>query len=155
MFKSQLEDRERAPNGSLQELGQHIEQLVKKAYPGVDANTIDILARDNFIKALRSPAFQMKLKEYEPQSLSQAVAKAMKLETLFKSFERQKEASKPRLARSAQPEEKQNKNNRSKSRDTRQLNARTSNAYNANEQKQTPPWKKRTLQHNKAKKITT
>jgi len=88
----------------------------------------------------------MKLKEYEPQSLSQAVAKAMKLETLFKSFERQKEASKPRLARSAQPEEKQNKSNRSKSRDTGQFNARTSNTYNksdnaVNEQKQTPPWK--------------
>ena len=146
MFKSQLEDRERNPNEGLQELAQHIEQLVKKAYPGVDANTIDILARDSFIKSLKSPAFQMKLKEYEPQSLSQAVVKAMKLETLYKSFEKQKEATKPRLARSTQPSEKQDRNDKGKSNGNRQFNARTSSSYNRSDnaatgQRPSPPWR--------------
>ena len=150
MFKSQLEDRERGPNEGLQELAQHIAQLTKKAYPGLDSCTVVLLARDFFIKSLKSPGFQMKLKEHEPQSLSQAVAKAMKLETLYKSFERQKDAARLRLARSTQPDERQNRNGNKRPGGSKQYEARPTNNYNednnvSDEPRQNSTWKSRDI----------
>ena len=92
----------------------------------------------------------MKLKEHEPQSLSQAVAKAMKLETLYKSFERQKDAARPRLARSTQPDERQNRNGNNRPGGSKQYEARPTNNYNkdnniGDEPRQNSTWKSRDI----------
>jgi len=149
MFKSQLEDREQGPNESLQELAQHIEELTKKAYPGLDPSTIDILARDCFIKALRSPGFQMKIKEHDPATLSEAIAKAMRLETLYKSFEKQKESSRPKLVRSTQQDERPNRNGNGQTSNNKQFDNKANGSFNKNSDvnstmdgpKRSLPWK--------------
>jgi len=85
----------------------------------------------------------MKVKEHYPASLNQAVAKAMRLETLYKSFEKQKETTRPRLARSTQQDRPNN---------IRQPETRTNNSsYNKNngtnnETRQSPPWKNKDVE---------
>ena len=100
-FRVEIRYRKRRSNESLQELAQDIERLVRLAYPGADQNIIEVLGRDAFIDSLSNPALEYKVREKEPQSLTQAVTLAMKLEVLHKAREVEKEATRPRFARGA------------------------------------------------------
>ena len=98
-FRVELRYRKRKADESLQELAHDVEKLVTLAYPEAGQPTRDILGRDAFIDSLNNPGFEYKVREKAPQTFSDAVTLAMKLEVLYKSREIQKESQKPRFVR--------------------------------------------------------
>ena len=64
LYRLQLRNHDRKPNETLPELGQQICTLVAQAYPGANAEVLDLLGRDHFIDAINDPDTRWRI--YKP-----------------------------------------------------------------------------------------
>lgn len=74
----------RLPNETGQEFGNALRRLVRKAYPSLDDNARDMLARDHFVTHFASGDFRVGLKTAKPKTLESAVNLATEMELLRK-----------------------------------------------------------------------
>lgn len=77
-------ERRRLPNETGQEFGNALRRLVTKAYPSLDDNARDMLARDQFVTHFASGDFRVSLRTAKPKTLESAVHLATEMELLRK-----------------------------------------------------------------------
>jgi hypothetical protein len=81
-YRTELRNRKRKPNESLQTLCLDIRRLTSWAYPSASRETTDILARDNFIESLSADKLAIKIREHNPATLDEAYRLAVHLEAV-------------------------------------------------------------------------
>ena len=84
MYKGILKKKERKENECLQSHAEDIERYTRLAYPGADAGTIDIMARDRFVDSLGNLQMQYWVQQRGPLSLHDAVQVAIHAEACMK-----------------------------------------------------------------------
>lgn len=75
-------ERRRLPNETAQEFGNALRRLVAKAYPTVDDQTRDMLARDQFVTHFTAGDFRISLRAAKPKTLEVAIHLAVEMELL-------------------------------------------------------------------------
>ena len=93
LYRVQLRNRLRRTNESLPELGQHIRQLVSQAYPGANADVLDVLGKDYFIDSIDDPDIRWRIYQTKPENLDGAICTAVEFEA-YKSAEKQRTSGK-------------------------------------------------------------
>lgn len=87
MYRAKLQSRFRNKNETISELATSIMKLTRQAYPKADLRLLDTLAVDYFIDALDDPDIRLRLRQSQPETITQAETLAIRLET-FKSADR-------------------------------------------------------------------
>lgn len=82
LYKSQFTSRRRQPGESTLSLGNAIRSLARKAYPKLDNNTRDEIARDQFIRILDDPKLVLHIRHNLPQTLDDTIRRAMEWEII-------------------------------------------------------------------------
>lgn len=82
LFRSQLRRRKRSAGETLPKLAQDIERLVSRAYPSATRELRDSLACDHFLDALNDPSLHIAVRQGRPESLQQALASAVEIESV-------------------------------------------------------------------------
>ena len=67
------------------ELTDEVEYLARLAYPDAAAETVEVLANDQFIDALPEEEFRLRLRQNKPQTLQQALEQALELESIYQA----------------------------------------------------------------------
>ncbi|MPC58325.1 Gag-Pol polyprotein [Portunus trituberculatus] len=70
---------------SLQALAQDLDGTAHKAYPGAPPDMLNVLVRDQFVDALESVEFKIQVKQAQPKSLAEALARALEFESYVRS----------------------------------------------------------------------
>ena len=97
---AELRNRQRKPNESLQELAQSIKRLTNLAYPEVDRQARDRLARIHFADTIADKDIKIHLFQARPNTLEDAVRVALEAESFY-------EAENARCADSSCPPEQE------------------------------------------------
>ena len=84
-FRAELRARRRRSGESLQRLYQEICRLVALAYPGPSSSLLSIVGRDAFLDALNDPTLRVRILEWEPKDLDEALQLACRFEAYGKS----------------------------------------------------------------------
>ena len=84
-FRAELKARRRRTGESLQSLYQDVCRLLALAYPGPSSNLLGIVGRDAFLDALDDPVLRIRILEWEPKDLDEALQLACRLEAYGKS----------------------------------------------------------------------
>jgi len=84
-FRAELTARRRRPGESLQSLYQDICRLVALAYPGPVSSLLGIVGRDALLDALNDPALRVRILEWEPKGLDEALQLACRFEAYGKT----------------------------------------------------------------------
>ena len=84
-FRAELRARRRRPGESLQSLYQDICRLIALAYPGPSSSLLRIVGRDAFLDALNDPGLRVRILEWEPIDLDEALQLASRFEVYGKS----------------------------------------------------------------------
>ena len=107
-FRAELKARRRRKGESLQSLYQNVCRLLALANPGLSSNLLGIVDRDAFLDALDDPTLRIRILEWEPKDLAEALQLACQLEAYGKSAipvsetvdgERDRELNRGRLIR--------------------------------------------------------
>ncbi|KAK3106230.1 hypothetical protein FSP39_015710 [Pinctada imbricata] len=85
LYRIQLRERRQKASESLPELAQHVRRLTNLAYPTVQADVKETLAKDQFIDALIDSDLRLRIKQARPKSLNDAVRHAVELEAYMKA----------------------------------------------------------------------
>ena len=80
-----LRGRIRRREETLPELAEEIEYLARLAYPEATAETVEVLAKDQFIDALPEEEFRLRLRQNKPTTLQQALEQALELESIYQA----------------------------------------------------------------------
>ena len=89
-YKSEFKFIKRGKDEGLHELANRVRRLVSLAYPNIEAKFRDELARDQFLDALDSREFRLKVRQSRPKSLDEAVDIAAEIETMELAEERRR-----------------------------------------------------------------
>ena len=92
MYRAKLQSRFRQTSESISEFASSIMKLTRQAYPKADLQLLDTLAVDYFIDALEDSDIRLRLRQSQPESITQAETLAIRLET-FKNADRFKHRS--------------------------------------------------------------
>lgn len=84
-YTMEFRGRRRRSNESLQDLGQALMQLVVMAYPGMNREAHDKLARDQFKDALEDGELRSAIFRSRPRNLEESVAAAVETECFLKA----------------------------------------------------------------------
>lgn len=84
--RTSFSSRRRLHNETVREFGISLRRLVMKAYPSVDPNTQDVLAKDHFITHVGNGELRVSLRSAKPRTLEEAINLAAELE-LIRSLE--------------------------------------------------------------------
>ncbi|KAK3090728.1 hypothetical protein FSP39_014127 [Pinctada imbricata] len=82
LYKSQLLSRKREQGESITTLGNAVRSLARKAYPALDAQTRDELARDQLIRALPNQKLVLHIRHHMPKTLDDAMKMAIEWEAI-------------------------------------------------------------------------
>ena len=93
MYRVQLRNGLRQTNESLPELVQHIRQLASQAYPGANADVLDVLGKDYIIDSIDDPDIRWNIYQTKPENLDRAICTAVEFEA-YKSAEKRRTSSK-------------------------------------------------------------
>jgi len=85
-FRAELKARRRQRGESLQNLYQDICRLVALAYPGPSSALLGIVGRDAFLEAIDDQALKVRILEWEPKDLDEALQLASRFEAYGRSF---------------------------------------------------------------------
>ena len=88
-FLVELRHRRQGPKESLQELGQAIRELTDKAYPDIQDESRDRLAKNHFLDAVESRCVREGINRARPRNLDEAIQAAMETEN-FERVEQQR-----------------------------------------------------------------
>ena len=89
MYRAKLQSRYRLKSETISELATSIMKLTRQAYPKAQLSLLDTLAVDYFIDALDDPDIRLRLRQSQPESITQAETLAIRLET-FKAADKVK-----------------------------------------------------------------
>ena len=64
---------------------EEVERLAGLAYPDAAAETVEVLAKDQFIDALSEEDFRLRLRQNKPRTLQQALEQALELESIYQA----------------------------------------------------------------------
>ena len=81
IYKTQLKFKVRNKGKTIPELAPAIKKLVRRAYPGLNKDVIEILAIDNFVDALTDSDIRLPVRELGPKTLAGAERTALRLES--------------------------------------------------------------------------
>ena len=81
MYRAQLQCRFRKQNETISELATSITKLTRQAYPKANTSLLDTLAVDYFIDALDDSDVRLRLRQTQPENITQAETLAIRLET--------------------------------------------------------------------------
>ena len=81
MYRAKLQSRFRQKSETISELASSIMKLTRQAYPKADLQLLDTLAVDYFIDALEDSDIRLRLRQSQPESITQAETLAIRLET--------------------------------------------------------------------------
>lgn len=84
MYRAKLQSRFRQTSESISEFASSIMKLTRQAYPKADLQLLDTLAVDYFIDALEDSDIRLRLRQSQPESITQAETLAIRLETFKK-----------------------------------------------------------------------
>ena len=93
LYKSQLLSRKREHGESITTLGNAIRSLARKAYPALDAQTRDELARDQLIRALPNQKLVLHMRHHMPKTLDDAMKMAIEWEAIESDVSNSRETS--------------------------------------------------------------
>lgn len=79
-FKALLRTRKRKAGETLQTLAEEIWRLVRLAYPGADATTLDSMGRDRFLESLGDMELRHWIYQSKPKSLEEAITTGVEAE---------------------------------------------------------------------------
>jgi hypothetical protein len=82
---AELRNRQRKTDESLQELGQSMRRLTGMAYPEINRENQDRLARIHFVDAIQDKEIRMNLFQARPASLDEAIRVALEVESYLES----------------------------------------------------------------------
>ena len=91
LYRVQLRERRQRATESLPELGQAVRRLINLAYPTAPGDVREILAKDQFIDALKDQEIRIKIKQSRPMNLNSAVQLAVELESYYRTEQKMKE----------------------------------------------------------------
>ena len=91
-FRAELKAKRRHKGESLQSLYRDICRLVALAYPGLSSALLGIVGRDAFLDAVDDPALRLRILEWEPKDLDEALQLASRFEAHGRSFTSKEEA---------------------------------------------------------------
>ena len=80
--RTSFSSRRRLHNESVREFGIALRRLVTKAYPTIDHNTQDVLAKDHFISHVGNGDLRINLRSAKPATLEEAINLAAELELI-------------------------------------------------------------------------
>ena len=80
--RASFSSRRRLHNESVREYGIALRRLVTKAYPTIDINTQDVLAKDHFIAHVGNGDLRINLRSAKPATLEEAINLAAELELI-------------------------------------------------------------------------
>lgn len=89
MYRAKLQSRFRSKTESISELATSIMKLTRQAYPKANTQLLDTLAVDYFIDALDDSDIRLRLRQSQPDTITQAETLAIRLET-FKTADKVK-----------------------------------------------------------------
>lgn len=92
LYRAQLRERKQKAVESLPELGQDVRRLTNLAYPTATVDLKEILAKEQFIDALRDPDMRLRIKQARPVDLNDAVRHAVELQA-FQSADKKMQES--------------------------------------------------------------
>ena len=72
MYRAKLQSRFRQKSETISELASSIMKLTRQAYPKANLQLLDTLAVDYFIDALEDPDIRLRLRQSQPESITQA-----------------------------------------------------------------------------------
>ena len=81
MYRAKLQSRYRLKSETISELATSIMKLTHQAYPKAQLSLLDTLAVDYFIDALDDPDIRLRLRQSQPESITQAETLAIRLES--------------------------------------------------------------------------
>ena len=80
--RANFSSRRRLHNETVREFGIALRRLVTKAYPSIDLNTQDVLAKDHFIAHVGNGDLRISLRSVKPATLEEAINLAAELELI-------------------------------------------------------------------------
>ena len=80
LYRAQLSERKQKALETLSELGQDIRRLTNLAYPTATVDLKEILAKEQFIDAIRDSDTRLRIKQARPTDLNDAVRHAVELQ---------------------------------------------------------------------------
>ena len=86
LYRAQLRERKQKALETIPELGQDIRKLTNLAYPTASIDLKEILAKEQFIDALRDADMRLRIKQARPVDLNDAIRHAVELQA-FQSSE--------------------------------------------------------------------
>ena len=107
-FKALLRTRKRKAGETLQTLAEEIWRLVRLAYPGADASTLDSMGRDRFLESLGDIELRHWIYQSKPKTLEEAITTGVEAEA-YLQVER-KSSEKVRASGQTMAEEMQSLN---------------------------------------------
>ena len=88
LHKSEFRARHRVPDEKLPDLASSLRSLVSQAYPDAVPALQDILAKDQFIDALKDREIRIKLRESGPKTLGEAFSRALQIKAMYEAESR-------------------------------------------------------------------
>ena len=92
LYRAQLRERKQKAVETLPELGQDIRRLTNLAYPTATVNLKEILAKEQFIDAIKDSDMRLRIKQARPTDLNDAVRHAVELQA-FQSADKKMQES--------------------------------------------------------------
>ena len=81
LFRARLQARVQSKGESYPELAHSVRKTTRKAYPGADSNTVDLLALENFIEAVSDSDLRLRLRDARPRDITEAELIAVRFQT--------------------------------------------------------------------------
>ena len=91
LYRTQLRDRRQRPSESLSEMGQKMRRLMDLAYPSIPDDVCEILATEQFLDGLHNAEKRFKINQSRPNSLNDAILRAVGLEAFYRGESRRTE----------------------------------------------------------------